>query len=81
MRPIEKLWRSYLLDVVPKNAAEIQIRETRRAFYAGAAALFNSIMGGLDGGTPSETRADMVMMDAIYRELKDFPRLVAEGKD
>ena len=43
MRPIEKLWRSYLRGFIPRGGGQIQIRETRMAFYAGAQALFNLV--------------------------------------
>lgn len=36
MRTINDEWQDYLNAVLPKNACDIQIRETRYAFIAGA---------------------------------------------
>jgi len=68
---IDAQWRSYLRSVMPANAGANQVVETRRAFYAGAAALYFSIMTGLDGGT-EETPGDMEMIASIARELQEF---------
>lgn len=40
---IDKAWEDYRQLVVPHTAGETQIRETRRAFYAGALLVFEAI--------------------------------------
>jgi len=71
MKPIESGWISYRNMVLPKGAPDIQIRECRQAFYAGAAILMEGIMRSLDpGDEPSE--ADMERMAAIQAELDAF---------
>lgn len=72
MRHIEKGWNSYRA-LLPKDAGEVQIKETRQAFYAGAAILFESLMLVLDPGT-EPTEADMQRMDDINKELREFGR-------
>lgn len=39
---IAEHWESYRRDVVPKDASETQLTETKRAFYAGAWGAFMS---------------------------------------
>ena len=36
MRTVKSGWQGYLENVVPKEAGEVQIKETEAAFYAGA---------------------------------------------
>ena len=64
-------WASYLERVLPVNAPPVQKRETQRAFYAGAAALFGVIMRELEPGE-EPTEADLRAMDEIAAELKEF---------
>jgi len=39
MRVIEAVWESYQRNVIPKGAGEVQVQETRRAFFAGMASM------------------------------------------
>ena len=48
MKPIEEYWNSYRA-ILPKDAGATQIIETRRAFYAGAEALYAALMRGWAG--------------------------------
>lgn len=68
---IEAGWRSYELTVLDENARDIQRKETRIAFFAGAQHLFGSIMGILDPGT-EPTEKDLVRMNQINDELNNF---------
>lgn len=68
---IESGWQSYLEGVMPADAPEIQIRECRQAFYAGAAVLMQSIKAGLDSGS-EPTEADIRRMSDIHAELDVF---------
>lgn len=70
---IEAGWHSYRAIVIPKTAGATQVEECHRAFYAGAAILFESIMRMLDPGE-EPTDADLTKMDAIQKELRDFGR-------
>jgi len=64
-------WDSYLDLVVPKGASDVQIAETRQAFFSGAAVLFEGIMRMLDPGL-EETDADMQRMTDIQNEITAF---------
>lgn len=70
-RLIEAGWLAYRLKVVPASAGQVQVEETRRAFYAGAQQLFASIMVMLDPGA-EPTDADDRRMEAIDNELREF---------
>jgi hypothetical protein len=59
--------------VVPADAPEIQIKETRQAFYAGASILFTvlTMPGVLDPGD-EPTDADMQKMADLQAEIDAF---------
>jgi hypothetical protein len=59
------------LAAMDKDASEIQVREMRMAFFAGAQHLFGSIMGILDPGE-EPTEKDLKRMDLISNELTAF---------
>ena len=75
---IEAEWKSYLAEVVPKDAGEDQITETRRAFYAGAGSLFKTILNILEPGTEA-TDVDLQTMSLIDAELERFLGKVKAG--
>ena len=68
---IESGWRSYRHEIISKAASDVQISETRQAFYAGAALLFHSIMKILEPGD-EPTDADLEVMTSIQAELDQF---------
>src|SRR4051794_31213244 len=59
------------LAAIPPDAPEVQVREMRKAYMAGAQHLFSSIMGILDPGE-EPTDADMARLDLIHGELEAF---------
>lgn len=68
--PIAKAWASYRQRVVPTNAGQVQVEETRRGFYAGAAAVFGSVIDQLSPGDEI-TDADVAVLETIQRELDE----------
>lgn len=68
---IEKAWESFAANVIPPNASDIQRREMKRSFYAGAAVLLELQMSILDPGT-EPTEKDLAVMDRIADELKAY---------
>ena len=76
MKYIEKGWNSYRA-LLPKDAGEVQIRETRQAFYGGAAIMFEAMMRMLDPGE-EPTDADMQRMADIQNELSEFGQKLDE---
>lgn len=70
---IEAGFAAMRITMIPKDAPEIQVREMRMAFLAGAQHLFGSIMSILEpGADPTET--DLRRMDLINVELEAFTR-------
>ena len=57
--------------VLPPDAGPVQIKETRQAFFAGAAVLFEHIMRGLSEG-PSGNRSDFDLLNTVKQELDRF---------
>jgi hypothetical protein len=77
-RSLAETWLSYQ-KILPADAGEIQITETRRAFYAGATALWSLIMSTLDPGL-DPTDAELKRMDALDAELTAFQQAVRDGR-
>ena len=66
-------WLGYRLHVLPDDASEVQVSETRQAFFAGAQHLFASIMNVLDSEV-EPTERDLRRMGFIHQELESFIR-------
>lgn len=71
---VEAGFLSLRLATMPAEVSELQLREMRMAFFAGAQHVFSSIMSTLDGGEEA-TAADMKRLDDIAAELKRFGEL------
>ena len=65
---IEAGWAIFQGLTVPREASDVQRREMRLAFMAGAQHLFASIMNVLDPGEEPTDR-DMRRLDSIHAEL------------
>jgi hypothetical protein len=68
-------WASYRTEVVPKDAPDVQVTETRRAFYAGALTLITSLRAAVSNGVEA-TDADMKVMESVEDELMAFKTAV-----
>ena len=68
---IEAAWNSYHQTVVPAHAPAVQFKETRQAFYAGAAILFETLLLVMDSGD-EVTGADLKTMAALQTEIDEF---------
>jgi len=75
---IREQWDSYRREVIPKDAHDVQIVESRRAFYAGAAALLRILVDLDPGDEPTED--DLRKMDEINEEIDSFKRDVKGGR-
>lgn len=76
---VEMEWRQYAERVLPPDAPRVQMMETRRAYYAGAASLLNLIMRHASPGDEI-TAEDDRLMDDIQAELDGFLRDVLAGR-
>lgn len=69
---VEMGWLSYREQVVPTSASAVQVQESRRAFYAGAAHIF-SVLGALGGDEFSEYQG-VQTMERVSAELRQYAR-------
>ena len=72
-------WTEYRRKELPVGAGPTQVKECRRAFYAGAEMLIQSIMHGLSAG-PESSPEDEGMLESIHHELLVFADMVKEGR-
>jgi hypothetical protein len=77
---IETEWQDYRRKVIPLHASEIQLQESRRAFFAGAWAYYALVMHRLDPGA-EPTDADMKFMEDLDREMREFEDLDREMRE
>jgi hypothetical protein len=75
-RPINKLWAVYR-QMIPRDATLTQIKETRRAFYSGAAAMFQFMVTISEQDEGKAT----VAMTAIDDEVRAFFAGVGNADD
>lgn len=78
MKRLEAAWALYRAQVIPADAGKVQVKEARRAFYAGAQAMLNEQITMLDLSTEI-TEADLRKMDELDHELKQFATDVQRG--
>jgi len=69
MKYIEKAWEEYRRMVLPASVSEVQLTETRKAFYAGASILFSLIT--IHAGTEDEEK-DVAFLNALSAEVDTF---------
>lgn len=72
-------WASFDRAVMPPGISDVQRREMRRAFYAGAASLLRVLMDELDEGDEL-TDNDMTRMVALNGELQQFAEDLKQGR-
>lgn len=70
MSLITNAWLSYLDEVIPKESPQIQIKECKRAFYAGMISMFSILSG--DVVTTVSDDEGVKIMENIFQELNDY---------
>lgn len=70
---VDAAWRSYMANILPRNASSTHLKETHLAFYAGASILFYAMLNMLDPGA-EPTEADLKKMSALDDEIGAFAR-------
>jgi hypothetical protein len=81
-RPVFTLaasWASFEAGALPVMVGDVQRREMRRAFYAGAAGMLGTIMDMLDPGDDA-TEADLDNMDKLHAEIVRFGEDMEAGR-
>ncbi len=76
MKIIENHWQSFRERVIPADAPEVQIVESRRAFYAGAIIVFGEV-NRVNGMSEDAGCAHMSSLDD---EIKQYARDLMDGK-
>jgi hypothetical protein len=79
LRLIGAKWEDYCKSVIPKNAPQIQITESRRAFYAGAQGVMDAMAKQMSD-SPDETPNEIAVVQDVMAELDEFAQLIALGK-
>ncbi len=64
-------WDEYVRLTMPKNASQVQLHETRKAFFFGAATVFFGQLAILEEGEDA-TEKDLAIMDDVHSELDAF---------
>jgi hypothetical protein len=68
---VETGWLGYRTAVISPRAPDVQVRECRMAFFAGAQHVYASLMTMLEPGE-DPTTADLGRMQALDDELRRF---------
>lgn len=64
----------------PLSASQLQRSEMRRAFYAGAAAVFYGISAQLAPGGGEPTEAELAIADDLHAEIQLWADRLARGE-
>ena len=65
---LNKKWVNYLEMIVPSEAGEHQVIETKRAFYAGASVMLGKILACADG----EEAHGAAIIESLRQEILEF---------
>lgn len=80
MNTIQHQWDAFRALVVPQDAPPMQVREMRRAFYAGAEAM--SRINFAVGDANVSEQAGIEILEGVQDELARFAQQVADpGQD
>lgn len=76
MNQIEQQWQAYRFKVVPLDASNYQVIESRRAYFAGAGAIVKTLQGINITASPALDRE----LDDLRREVEIFRAEVSAGR-
>ncbi len=80
-RHLEREWRDLIVRIEIEDASPHQLREMRRAFFAGALAYAALVEGREADGDDRPVASVASVKEAIGRELEAFAATVVEGRD
>jgi len=73
MKTVFEEWKSYERDVVPPDAPAVQREECRRAFYAGAFAMFGLVITATEPRSEEDCEANLQgLQDECLAIVKDL---------
>lgn len=73
---VRESWNQFRAAVMPPNASNVQIQEMRRAFYAGAWAMFCTMNQASAGSEDEGVEA----LESLNAEMECFAALLKAGK-
>ena len=65
---MQQAWNQYFTQVVPKGASKAQVRETKKAFYAGATVMYDLIAAVPETANKTQVSAGL---EALSKECVD----------
>jgi hypothetical protein len=78
--PIAREWHKFVKAVEIDDAPPNQLKEMRRAFYAGCSVAMQVMIQGLDHTTDEPTEADLNYVRSVKNELEHFALSVMLGR-
>lgn len=72
-------WKSYRERVMPPQVPDVQLVETRRAFYAGASAVLALCHDTIGDPNASEEEG-VAILSGMHEECKQFAQRVEQGE-
>jgi hypothetical protein len=79
---IDEAWQDLRANILPPHAPAIQLKEMRRAFYAGAQAMMNALVLNVSdtGDINDVTPEDEALIEDIQAELQQFADDLQAGR-
>lgn len=77
---IAQNWHDFYHTIGLADVPEVQRIEMRRAFYAGALALFLTLNNIMDPSSPEPTELDLELVSHINAEFAQYARDLVEGR-
>jgi hypothetical protein len=77
-KTIAEAWVSYMDDVIPKDAPAVQIQESKRAFFGGAALVLQFALALGDDDVSEDEGVEL--LESLRRECEAFKNDVLEGR-
>lgn len=78
MNTIQEQWESFRKAVIPPTAGPVQVQEMRRAFYAGAEAMWRINMA-IGEDSVSED-GGVAILEGVNQEIRQFVEQVQRGE-
>lgn len=77
---VAELWTKFREAVISPAAPPLQLREMRRAFYAGVEAALNRLANEMSDGDSLDDPDDHQTIMEVQQELQEFAKDVREGR-
>ena len=76
---VAEQWNTFAQAVLPRDCSDVQRKEMRRAFYAGAHMIFCMLTGSVSAGDGVEPE-DITLLKDLNAECEDFAESVKAGR-